>query len=332
MSKKYSFEKINYLLRPKKQIERKIFIDILNKVQNLGEVNLSNYYYIGMGSIFYYDFILFHKFLNITKMISIDNSVLKKRFEFNRPYNFVQFYNQTSTKFLTEFNKDSNFILWLDYDFGIYDETKKQFKALIEDDISLVVEKATNKDFFLITLDIKLAKIQNIKETNGYRKDIFYSLEQYISLEYSKIKYISPEYFAKVVQSVIINIIEDKLKHKKDLNFYKLFAFGYNDGTPMLTIGGFFDESNLLQEKLSSENFINTDDTIIDIDVPILTYREKLYLDQKIKQHFSTGKILKKDIKEIIQDIDFDLDNMEESISSYLKYYKYYPQYYEGII
>lgn len=331
MNKKYSFEKINYLLRPKKQIERKIFIDLLNKIQNLGEANLKDYYYIGMGSIFYYDFILFHKFLNISKMISIDNSVLKKRFEFNKPYDFVIFINQTSTEFLKEFKNDSNFILWLDYDFGIYDESNKLFNSSVENDIALVVEKAVCKDFFLITLDIKLTKTRNITEAAEYRKDILDSLRQYMSPRYSKIKYISAEYFAEVVQSVIINIIEDKIKYK-NLNFYKLFAFEYNDGTPMLTIGGVFDDNNSLQEKMKNVKFIKTDNTIIDIDVPILTYKEKLYLDQKIKQHFSDGKILKKDIKEISKYIDFDLDNVENNIESYLTYYKYYPQYYEGII
>lgn len=332
MNKKYSFDKINYLLRPKKQIERKIFIDILNVYQNRCGLNLSDYNYIGMGSIFYYDFILFHKFLNITKMKSIDNSVLKKRFEFNKPYEFVKFYNQKSTEFLKEFKKDSNFIIWLDYDFGMFDKESNSFNTLFEDDIALVVEKAGKKDFFLITIDIKLPKILTVKENNEFRKELLISLERYLSPELNDIKYINDEYYAKVVQSVVVNIIEDKIKNKQNLNFYKLFSFEYNDGTPMLTIGGVFDESNKSQELMKNEKFIRIDDRIVDIDVPILTYREKLCLDQQIKQHFSHGKLKKKDIKDIIKTIDFDLDNVEKSIESYLTYYKYYPQYYEGII
>ncbi|HSW54285.1 MAG TPA: O-methyltransferase [Ignavibacteriaceae bacterium] len=332
MNKKYSFEKIDYLLRPRKQIERKIFIDILSKFQNRCGINLIDYYYIGMGSIFYYDFILFHKYLNMTKMISIDDSVLKKRFEFNKPYEFVKFYNQKSTEFLKEFKKDSNFILWLDYDFGLYDKTTVLFNSVIEDDIALVVQKADIKDFFLITIDIKLPKIRSIKETEEFRKNVLTSLERYISPELIDIKYINNKYYAKVVQSVVINIIEDKIKHRQYLNFYKLFSFEYSDGTPMLTIGGIFDNSNSSQQKMKSEKFIRTDNSIIDIDVPILTYREKLYLDQKIKEHFSDGKILKKDIKEITKNIEFDLGDIENSIRSYLTFYKHYPHYYEGII
>ncbi|MCX6174967.1 MAG: hypothetical protein NTZ27_09470 [Ignavibacteriales bacterium] len=332
MSKKYSFEKIDYLLRPKKQIERKIFIDILNKIQNISIVNLSDYYYIGMGSISYYDFILFHKFLNIKKMISIDNSTLKRRFEFNKPYNFVEFYNKKSTDFLSDYKNDSNFILWLDYDFGIYDENDKQFRSLIEDDISLVVDKAIGKDFFLITIDIKLNKTNDLEEAEEYRRNIFHSIDQYISPQYKHIKFIKQESFARIVQDVIINIIEEKIKNKKNLDFYKLFAFTYNDSTPMFTIGGVFDENNLLQEKMKKEKFVSTDETIIDIDVPILTYREKLYLDQKIEKNFLDGKILKKDIKKITKNIVFDLEDMETNINNYFKYYRYYPQYFEGII
>jgi len=57
---KPSFEKINYIFRPKKQIERKILIELFQKIQNTLNINISEYQYIGLGSIYYYDFILFH--------------------------------------------------------------------------------------------------------------------------------------------------------------------------------------------------------------------------------------------------------------------------------
>ena len=75
-----SFEKINYLLRPKKQIERKIIIEILQKIQKPLKIDISKYCYIGMGSIYYYDYILFHKFLGISNMVSIDDKDCKNRF------------------------------------------------------------------------------------------------------------------------------------------------------------------------------------------------------------------------------------------------------------
>ena len=58
----------------------------------------------------------------------------------------------------------------------------------------------------------------------------------------------------------------------------------------MLTIGGVFDDNNSLQEKMKNVKFIKTDNTIIDIDIPILTYKEKLYLDQKLNNIFQMEK------------------------------------------
>ncbi|MEW5923651.1 MAG: O-methyltransferase, partial [Candidatus Zixiibacteriota bacterium] len=43
-----SFNKVNYLLRPRKQIERKILIEMFRNLDNI-----SSYQYVGMGSIFY---------------------------------------------------------------------------------------------------------------------------------------------------------------------------------------------------------------------------------------------------------------------------------------
>lgn len=172
MSEKYSFEKINYILRPRKQIERKIFIDIFNKIQQRqNEINLRDYRYIGMGSVFYYDFILFHKNLHINKMISIDDSLLKKRFDFNKPYNFVEFENMASTEFLGQYSKEDKIILWLDYDKGIYNEKSFLINNTILDDLKLITEKVTKKDFFIITIDVKLPRdIEEKKEDDGIKE------------------------------------------------------------------------------------------------------------------------------------------------------------------
>lgn len=99
-NEKRSFEYINYMFRPKKQIERKIIIEILQELEK--EISLSKYLYIGFGSIYYYDFILFHKMLNINKFLSIDDKSTIKRFNFNRPYDFISFENRISTDFLNE--------------------------------------------------------------------------------------------------------------------------------------------------------------------------------------------------------------------------------------
>jgi len=97
---KPSFEKINYMFRPKKQIERKILIELFQKIQNTLNINISEYRYIGLGSIYYYDFILFHKYLNIRDMVSLDDKEDYNRFEFNKPFDFIIFKSMSTTSFL----------------------------------------------------------------------------------------------------------------------------------------------------------------------------------------------------------------------------------------
>ena len=84
------------MLRPRKQIERKISIEILQELQQIVP-GFEEFLYIGMGSIYYYDYILFHKYLKIKKYTSFDNKAIPYRFEYNKPYDFIDFHNVLST-------------------------------------------------------------------------------------------------------------------------------------------------------------------------------------------------------------------------------------------
>ena len=71
-------DKIDYSLRVQKNVERKIFIDIIRSLNFFRPVE--EYRYIGFGSCYYKDFLLLHEKYNITTGISIerDNTVYGK--------------------------------------------------------------------------------------------------------------------------------------------------------------------------------------------------------------------------------------------------------------
>lgn len=84
-----SWRKINYELRPAKNIERKMLSEAFRCLTSFGSV--SSYRYVGFGSHFFSDFKLFHRSLGITQMISIeDNKEYKERFTFNIPYSCIK--------------------------------------------------------------------------------------------------------------------------------------------------------------------------------------------------------------------------------------------------
>jgi len=324
MNKRPSYEKINYMLRPRKQIERKILIELFQKLQNYNKkINLVEYHYIGLGSVYYYDFILFHKFLNINKMISLDKENTKKRFEFNKPYDFIEFRNVSTTDFLLNYNFKDKLLIWLDYDSMLYDIKDDAKNDSILNDIEEITKKSKVNDFFILTIDV------TCPENPEQKQNFLNCFDIYISSKFKKEKFIYPLHYHCVIQDILLNYIEEHQKFQ-DVKFRKLFSFNYKDSAYMYTLGGIYDESDKFQKSFSNETFVTINkEKIINIDVPILTYREKLYLDSEISK--LKKRIVRNNKEKLLNSLEFEIRSLEE-LKSYLTYYKYYPQYFEGII
>jgi len=322
-----SFEKINYLLRPKKQIERKISIEILQELQPLVS-NFENFRYIGMGSIYYYDYILFHKYLKLKKFTSLDDKPVPKRFEFNKPYDFIDFENVLSTDFLENFEFDSNIIMWLDYD--------TLLSTKIFNDFAILSRKCNRYDIVIFTLNVTCPR--SFKK----RKKVMEPFSKYLSQKYQPIKnFLNDTHFPKLYQDICLNYFANQCA-SRDLKFNKFLAIKYADNAQMLTIAGIMDKTDEIVKGLS-HSCVKTDEQITSIKVPNLTYKEKFYLDamiDKIKNNLTpiAEKIKEEgvpaeDEKEFVRNIlksEFELSL--EDLEQYATYYKYYPQYYEGAI
>jgi len=330
-NEKRSFEYINYMFRPKKQIERKIIIEILQELEK--EISLSKYLYIGFGSIYYYDFILFHKMLNMNRLLSIDDKSTIKRFNFNRPYDFITFNNEISTDFLNEYGWKKNSVLWLDYD--------NKLKDIVLSDIKIIAKNCKKKDFLIITVNAYCGNVGD--ERDQAREDFYNKFRMYISPKYHDKKYYTPKCFPYLLQEVILNYLMTMSEYR-DINFYKLFSFSYKDGSPMFTIGGIFDDDKKLCSRKWDNKFISTDEEVKDINVPILTYCEKFHIDshieklkRKIKKIENKNKdgdlcLIEEEMTEMINKaLPFELGSFYD-LKNYIEFYRYYPQYYEGII
>src|SRR5579863_7182687 len=84
-----SFKKFDYSLRPSKQVERKIMIEVLLRLAKAG-FNINEYGYLGFGSVYYVDFVMFHKYLFIEKMTCVEWGDVEKRMRFNKPFKFIK--------------------------------------------------------------------------------------------------------------------------------------------------------------------------------------------------------------------------------------------------
>lgn len=327
-----SFERINYVLRPNKQVERKMIIDILMRLDL--DISLTHYTYIGMGSIYYYDFILFHKYFGITSMVSIDNDPSEKRFLFNKPYDFVNFENCDTSQYLYRHNYKKDSIFWLDYDWGILDN------GYLLKDIGIIGRNCIKNSFFLLTVNCEPPS--DPAEMKRFMKEF----DSYIKPALKDIKNMASEKFPSLVQHIFLNLIADSCLYNKN-KFVKCFSYIYRDGALMYTLGGIFTDDVVgFLNKYDQQNLIQSNpDSIIKIQVPNITYKEKFYLDSNIqsielllqysKEYLENICITKKEFntkmkKYLEQELDVELKYSD--VQNYVSNYRFISQYYEGII
>lgn len=282
-----SYERINYALRPAKSIERKMMVEALRKLAPFGAI--SAYRYIGFGSTYFSDFVLVHKALGISNMVSIEQDVENQdRFTFNRPYRCITIEFGSSTEVLPTLPWNVRTIGWLDYD-GPLD-------ASVLADARFFVATARAGSVFIVSVnaepdrkpegaDAEIAKyrLDKLKERVGETKvpdDVMG-------------KHLSKWGTAAAYRRIIANEIETTLVERNGaleagskLRFKPLFHFRYADNAKMLTVGGLlFDEgqdalvSSCNFEKL---DFIRTNGEPYLIEAPNLTYREIRHLDRQL--------------------------------------------------
>ena len=330
MMSKPSFITINYMFRPKKQIERKILIEFFQNMQHELNIDISEYQYIGLGSIYYYDFILFHKYLNIRDMVSLDDKKDYNRFKFNKPFDFVTFLNMSTTDFLSKNDLNKKSFIWFDYDSSLirYNQWKKTLlnTETIFEDIKIITKKSKELDLFIVTVNIKIQ--ETFFDSPKFKQAFINEYDEYLSDQYKETDNITYEKYPLIIQNIIINIFRNN-EQFHPVKFRKLFSFIYQDGAPMYTIGGIFSKDNIQDKLVEEDSFFQIDENkVVNIDVPLLTYYEKMKLDKNILNIKENLISLNKE--KIIEMLGFEMEPSE--LRSYLDYYRYYPQYYEGII
>ena len=242
---KSSYEKIDYRIRPSKNIERKLLCESFRKLSPFSDIN--DYQYVGFGSVYFSDFILFHKDLGIKKMISVEKDTQNEaRFINNIPFKCIDLKLGEINDVLADISFEAPSIVWFDYD-SILDHS-------MYDAINLLFPRLKSGDVFLITVDVDLhepdpkesdsekimaawidAKKEEISKKMGAENFPFGVSD--ISLHgwgFARLcKKIITEKIEKAIQDKNLNLVNGKQLHYK-----QLYNFSYSDGTKMLTVGG----------------------------------------------------------------------------------------------
>ncbi len=317
-----SYSKINYRIRPAKAVERKIICDSLRCLSPFGE--LTTYRYVGFGSTYFSDFILFHKSLHIEDMISIEkDSQAKERFEYNKPFGCIEIKYGNSYEVLPTLEWSKKSIVWLDYD--------SPLEKTILDDIDTLTTKLASGSVLIVTVSAEpekppeegwnRAKIDKFREdklqANIPKEKIPPDLEP-INLTGKKLADLYNRIINNQLKQSVSNANSARSEYQK-LNYKQIFDFRYADGARMLTVGWLlFEQSycNLVEQCKFNNNFNITElNKPYEIKVPNLTLKETQYLDSLMPTHDCNG----------VERICIPL----KDIKLYAELYKYFPSFVE---
>jgi hypothetical protein len=317
-----SYSKINYRLRPAKGIERKMICDSLRCLSPFGE--LTTYRYIGFGSTYFSDFILFHKSLHIEDMISIEKDKhAKERFEYNKPFGCIKIEYGASYEVLPTLEWSKKSIVWLDYD--------SPLKKTILDDIDIVTSKLVSGSVLIVTVS---AEPERPPEEGFTKEEIDNFRENKLQERLPKEKIpidlkpidLTGKKLANLYKRIINNQLEESVSNansarseEEKLKYKQIFNFRYADGSRMLTVGWlFFEQSycNVAEKCNFSKHFNATkSDNPYEIDVPNLTLKEIQYLDSQMPT----------DDCDAVNRICIPL----KDVKCYAELYKYFPSFVE---
>lgn len=317
----HSFEHIDYSIRRAKYAERRMLRDIFRRLAPFGKIE--DYQYIGLGSVWFSDFILFHRSLGIKSMVSIEKAVgSKERFENNRPFSIDLKFGHTS-QWLPRLDFSGKKVVWLDYDDALRPEIMR--------DARTVASKMESGSLLAIT--VRCSSARELDQYRSERADGDFSdsrspSERFIStfsdLDINE-DIIDADLEGYVFGRLSINLLHDQIddvlakrkpSNKGLIERIPICSFEYSDGTQMITTVMAFvgdqDKDAFSACDFNSLDFIEGSKPVY-IDVPNITPKEFGYLERQLPMKGEGG-------------LDFGAVPPDQ-VKQFVKLYRYLPNY-----
>ena len=305
-----SFDVVNYSLRPSKSIQRQIVFNGIRMLKS--QLNLSNMIYIGFGSVWFIDFVMAHKLLDIEDMVSMEKEEIGyRRAVFNRPYATVRVCHGHSSDLLAKLYDDKDFsrrpwVVWLDSDNHLEEE--------LRDDIRSIIETSPANTVFLVTFNGKDTRYGSPSERTTRLRDL---LGNVVPDELPRARCKGDK-----MQETLADLTIDFMKSigaefARPGGFEPAFRMIYKDASPMVTVGGIMpspEKSNDAESVIGSKTWkCRPERRIV---APLLTFREAVTLQSLLPRVDNLSR-------NIVQNNGFDLEDSQ--IESFQKYYREYP-------
>jgi hypothetical protein len=333
-----SGSKINYDVRPAKSAERKMLCDLLHLLQSKTSFFTPNQY-VGMGSKYFNDFMLFHNEFGFGEMVSIEGDIGSiNRYEFNKPLKCIDIRPGFSSEVLPSIEWDTSrpSTVWLDYDGSI--------DRYMLEDVELLARNLKAGSVFFVSFNPLIPTEEMISadasigcEGRGIAKGNIrvqwlksklgaYFLEGIDEKALSSLKkpLTFKSHFDRVINATLNqrNILE-----KTTYSYHQLLFMKYRDSAEMLTFGGMIVDDKMRAE-LKKANLSSLRDFIVEdigkppwsIKVPMLTYKEV----QAILKTMPLSGAETDHLKEI--------GITDDEINNFAKLYRYYPHFVQALV
>lgn len=280
-----SFRKINYSLRPAKHAERRMLGDVFRRLSHFDV--LEDYVYVGFGSVWFADFVLYHKMLGIRDMISIEEaSGARDRFEANRPFN-IDIVFQNSNVALPALDWSRRQIVWLDYDGTLSTE------MLL--DARTVATNARSGSVLAISVQCnQAADVEDAAENPGGPTAINRFIQRFGRERVPNGTSEEDLYgwrFGRLSVDLLANEIEAALSARnaagtQGFTFHPISSMNYQDDAKMTTVVGIIVEAaeadRLAACQFERLDFLQGRQQPIRIEVPKLTGRELKHIERQL--------------------------------------------------
>ena len=299
-----------YHLRPNKAVDRFILLEVIRR---LGRIeNLADYTYYSLGGAYLEDFRVLYEFSQDISLVSIEEKEhIVKRQEFHRPCSTLQLKHVNLVDFLNDCEyRDQKSIFWLDFT-NLTFSNFERFEFLLRN----VAERSL----------VKISLRAHATDWSTHPKDFVEEFRRIMPDPNSEPPLLIPRY-TKLIQDMLQIVAQRALSSECPVTFQPITSFFYSDFSGMLTLTGIV-RSRQEEDKFRSEfegwQFANLDWSEPKvIDVPLLSTKERLFLQEKLPCKEDAGKAL---FDALGYELEEKKGRTKLQFEQYAEFHRYYP-------
>jgi hypothetical protein len=300
-----TYREINYRLRPAKHVERLMLTDMFRRLKF---ANIESYQYLGLGSVYFTDFLLFHRALGLSSMTCVEKETHDQdRFNDNLPFSKIKMEWGLTTERLPHINLSMRTIAWLDYDGRV--------STTVLDDVRYFVAHAPSGSVLVVTVQCNPEKFDSTsprKHVTKLANEIGAEKVDPALDDEALLGWGCADLFRRIIFNQIaatLAMLNGVRSESQKMQFEQTVYFQYEDDARMMTVGGvLFDRGQKLifdQCAFSDLEFYRAGEEPFRIDIPKLTTKEIAFLDRQMPlalgENLTLGSIPLRDAQQYIR-------------------------------